>query len=63
MFNSRGRFLGAMGNLEVVVKCVFSPREIRLNDIMTYTDISGSNITPMSFKFILSGGSHNGDNP
>ena len=40
------------GHLEVVFKHVVAPRKIILNDLMTYAHISGSNPTPMSFKFL-----------
>jgi hypothetical protein len=34
-----------------VVEHVVAPRDIILNGIMTHAHISGSNPTPMSFKF------------
>jgi hypothetical protein len=46
-------FLEPWGNLEVVVNYLVSPKDIKLNDIVTYSHISGSKHTLMSFKFIL----------
>ena len=49
-------FLEPWGHLEVVVEHVVALREIILNDYVTHACISGSRLTPMSFKFKQGGG-------
>jgi len=40
-------------HLDVVVEHVVAPREIILNDLMTFSCINGSSPMPMSFKTLI----------